>query len=71
MSIHNFVPNNKGKFEGTKDGAKRKFPPEWYAAQAARKKKKEDGTYKAGSFKTDRTHHEVHGTKQKLSLIHI
>lgn len=65
MSIHKFVPNNKGKFEGTSSGKKRVFPPEWYAAQAARRKIKSDGTYKEGEFKTNRTHNEIHGAKEK------
>lgn len=52
MAVTNFTPNNKGKFE-TKNG-KRVFPPEWYAAQAARRKKNADGTYKPGQFKESR-----------------
>lgn len=44
-----FKPNNKGKFETS--GGKRVFPPEWYAAQAARRKKNADGSYKEGQYK--------------------
>lgn len=68
MSIHNFVPNNKGKFAGTSEGKKRTFPPEWYAAQAARRKKKEDGAYKEGSYKVGRTHNEIHGKSEKRTM---
>lgn len=49
MALGSFKPNNKGKF--AKEGGKRAFPPEWYAAQAARRKKKADGTYKEGKHK--------------------
>lgn len=52
MAVGVFKPNNKGKFE-TENG-KRRFPPEWYAAQAARRKKNKDGTYKEGQFKVSR-----------------
>jgi len=34
-----------------KSGGKRIFPPEWYAAQAARRKKNSDGTQISGTFK--------------------
>jgi len=44
-----FNPNNKGKFK-TVNG-KRVFPASWYAAQAARRKKNPDGTYKEGQYK--------------------
>ena len=47
-----FNPSTKGKFKT--EGGKRSFPPEWYAAQAARRKKNADGSYKPGQFKESR-----------------
>ena len=52
MATTYFNPDTKGKFK-TK-GGKRVFPPEWYAAQAARKKKDASGEYKPGQFKESR-----------------
>lgn len=49
MAVGKFTPNNKGKFKTS--GGKRVFPPEWYAAQAARRKKNADGSYKEGTHK--------------------
>lgn len=51
-----YTPRAKAKPKFKTDATgKRAFPPQWYAAQAARRKKKPDGSYKAGKFKESRT----------------
>ena len=66
MARGGFQPNNKGKFKT--EGGKRSFPPEWYAAQAARRKKNADGSYKPGQFKEKRKLDVLPSAKKKREM---
>ena len=66
MATGYFKPNTKGKFKT--EGGKRSFPPEWYAAQAARRKKDADGNYKPGQFKESRKTESLPSAKEKRKM---